>query len=272
MAHEEERQLQALVAALDEAGWDMFVHIDAKSPFDGSTLTRSNGRLIILSGRVDCRWGDYSLVEAELNLIDEALSQGDYSYLHLISGTDYPLSGLSHIRDFCEANSGKEFIGFSQNVKKGELTWRSGRRFLFTRDFQSKSPMKRILRKLHAAAQSLPGLGRKIDAEVKKGAQWWSITGEFARYVIERREWIDKHFRATYCPDEMVMQTLVWNSPFCERLFDTTDEFRGCMRYIPWTNGYLRPFTEADYAAMKSSDRFFGRKFTLKDIEAYERL
>lgn len=272
LAHENEPQLRTLVAALDVENCDVYVHIDAKSHFSGESLTMQNGQLHILSDRTDCRWGDYSLVEAELSLIEEALECGDYSYLHLISGADYPLKGVEHIIRFCERNSGKEFIGFSQNVKTGELEWRYARRFLFCREFQSKSVIKRLIRKIHVQMQSLPLLGRKIDAEMKKGAQWCSITGDFARYVLSRKGWIRKHLRHTFCPDETVMQTLAWNSSFRHRIFDADDEFHGCMRYIPWHNGYLRPFATEDFVAMKKSDRFFGRKFTLNDIETYERM
>ncbi|MBD5366017.1 MAG: beta-1,6-N-acetylglucosaminyltransferase [Bacteroides sp.] len=272
LAHESENQLQSLLTALDAEGCDVYVHIDAKSGFDGMSLTMRNGQLYILSNRIDCRWGDYSLVEAELNLIEEASRNADYAYLHLISGTDYPLNGVGHIFDYCKINSGKEFIGFSQNVTDRELEWRYGRRFLFCRDFQNPSLVKRMMGRIYASLQSLPDLGRKIDAEVRKGSQWCSITSEFARYVLSRRDWIRKHFSHTYCPDEAVMQTLAWNSRFRDRIFDVADEFRGCMRFIPWVDGCLRPFGAEDFTAMKQSERFFGRKFSLKDIETYERL
>lgn len=273
LAHENEIQLQNLVRKLDSPFSDIFVHIDAKAQFDGSSLSVSQGKICLLPDRIDCRWGDFSLVEAELALIETATNNGkEYDYLHLISGVDYPLHGTEYIVNFCDENRGKEFIGFAKNLYPKELEWRTGRRFLFSRDFQSNSKVKRVFRKIHAMAQSLPGLGRKIDAEVKKGSQWCSFTKDFASYVLSRKDWIEKHFKYTFCPDEMVMQTLVWNSRFRENIYDTDNEFRGCMRYIPWENGYLRPLRKDDLKAMKKSDRFFGRKFNLDNIQTYERL
>jgi len=269
LAHEREAVLKALLAALDDERCDVFLHIDAKASFDGSTLRTNKSRLAVLPRRIDACWGDFSLVEAELALMEAAIKSDNYDYLHLISGVDYPIHGVEYIIDFCNRYKGKEFIGFARHVNPRELNWRTGRRFLFTRNLRNASLLKRILRKVHAWLQSLPGCGRTIDAKVMKGPQWCSFTPGFARYVIARRNWIKKNFEAALCPDELVMQTLCWSSPFRESVFDSEDEFHGAMRYIPWNNACLKPLNNRDYSEMLGCEAFFGRKFTLEDIEAY---
>lgn len=272
IAHNEKEVLETLLDSLYDNRADVFLHIDAKADFSADDLRTINQNLHVLKHRIDARWGDFSLVEVEIALIEAALSNGRYEYLHLISGVDYPINGIDHVMQFCEKYRGKEFIGFAQNVDEKEIRWRAGRRFLFAKDFKSTSLLKRTVRTLHARLQSLPGLERKIDTDVKKGSQWCSITGDFARYALSRRDWIKKNFNRTFCPDELVMQTLCWNSRFRENIFDSKDEFHGAMRYIPWRNGNLCRFNDSDFTAMKESDAFFGRKFTLEDIEKYNGL
>lgn len=88
MAHDEPQMLQKLIDEIDYERADIFVHIDRKASFDGSDLKASKSRLTVLPERIDGRWGDYSLVEIELALIQTAVDSGDYRRLHLLSGMD----------------------------------------------------------------------------------------------------------------------------------------------------------------------------------------
>ena len=62
------------------------------------------------------------------------------------------------------------------------------------------------------------------------------------------------------------MQTLIVNSPFKEKLYDATDETRGCMRYIGWTEGGDLPdFTKEQLPELQQTECLFARKFNSKD-------
>lgn len=145
LAHEQPEMLVELIGALNRSDCDVFVHIDAKAPYSQDDLKINKlNNIHFVQRRIDARWGDFSLVEAELELFATALNHGSYDYLHLISGVDYPVNGVEHIINFCELNNGKEFIGFAQNVGKSEIEWRSGRRFLFSREFKTTSILKKF--------------------------------------------------------------------------------------------------------------------------------
>lgn len=75
--------------------------------------------------------GRFSLVEVELLLMEKAISMGNYSYLHLLSGVDYPIKSQDYIHKYCEEHWGTEFIGFAQNVDPKDLFWRAQHYFLF---------------------------------------------------------------------------------------------------------------------------------------------
>lgn len=269
MAHGEPELLATLLRRLDDSRNDVFVHIDRKADFEKVDYSPRYSQIFYISDRIDAAWGDFSLVEIEFALIKEALTRGVYSYLHLVSGVDLPVKSQDTIQEECRRLNGKEFIGFAQNVSIDELQWRSQHKFLFSRKFQSRSLFIRGVRSIYTKLQSLIGYHRS-KLGIKKGAQWWSITSDFAKYILQREDYIRKNFKSTYCPDELVFQTICWNSPFKDNIYRIDDEFKGCRRYIPWNNGFLRPFESLDFEEMEASDFWFARKFGRQDIKSYE--
>lgn len=261
IAHNEPEILQLLLSSLDDVRNDIYVHIDKKASFDGTMLQTVKSGLHVLPVRMDARWGDFSLVEIELLLFHEAYSHGPYAYYHLLSGVDLPVKSQDYIHQYCDEHQGKEFIGIAQHVSQRELDWRSQHWFVYARDFQSGNLFKKIVRAVFARMQSLIGYGR-TSLQVKKGAQWCSITHDFVQYLLQNELLIRKIFNHTYCPDELFIQTLCWNSDFKNQIYNLNDEFEGCKRYIKWENGVLQPLTLQEVDDMILSSRWFARKFT----------
>ncbi|MDM8305003.1 beta-1,6-N-acetylglucosaminyltransferase [Phocaeicola salanitronis] len=261
IAHNEPEILQLLLSSLDDVRNDIYVHIDKKASFDGTMLRTVKSGLHVLPVRMDARWGDFSLVEIELLLFQEAYSHGSYAYYHLLSGVDLPVKSQDYIHRYCDEHQGKEFIGIAQHVSQRELDWRSQHWFVYSRDFQSGNLFKKIVRGVLARMQSLIGY-RRTSLQVKKGSQWCSITHDFVQYLLQNKLLIRKIFNHTYCPDELFIQTLCWNSEFKNRIYNPNDEFEGCKRYIKWENGVLQPLTLQEVDAMLLSSRWFARKFT----------
>ena len=261
IAHNEPEILQLLLSSLDDVRNDIYVHIDKKASFDGMMLQTVKSGLHILPVRIDARWGDFSLIEIELLLFHEAYSRGPYAYYHLLSGVDLPVKSQDYIHQYCDEHQGKEFIGIAQHVSQRELDWRSQHWFVYSRDFQSGNLFKKIVRGVLARMQSLIGY-RRTSLQVKKGSQWCSITHDFVQYLLQNKLLIRKIFNHTYCPDELFIQTLCWNSEFKSRIYNPNDEFEGCKRYIKWENGVLQPLTLQEVDDMILSSRWFARKFT----------
>lgn len=271
LVHEKPEVFKKLIESIDDKRNDIFVHLDIKANLREFITKTNYSNLIFIDQRIDCRWGDFSLVEAEFNLFKAASQKESYSYYHLISGVDYPLKSQDYIHDFCTRHNGKEFIGFAQNVSSDELKWRSQHFFIFSKSFRTKSLIKRILRALFSRVQSIIGY-RRSKLIIKKGAQWCSLTNEFVKYLLDHKAEIKKDFNHTYCPDELVIQTYCWNSVFRNNIYNSENEFDGCLRYIPWVNGTLMRFSKSDFVEMKSNDHLFGRKFDIDDIYEWERI
>lgn len=269
IAHNNWSILQQLLNCLDDERNDIYIHIDKKVIFAGNELKVDKSHLYILPVRLDVRWGDYSMVKAEILLFEEAYKNGFYAYYHLLSGADLAIKPQDYIHDYCDLHQGVEFIGYASHVPVKELLWQTQHYFLFTKDFQSRNLLKRIVRALFVKCQDLFSYKRSI-IEIKKGSQWCSITHDFVIYILQNKDIIYRTFNHTYCPDELFIQTLCWNSEFRERIYSLSGEFEGCLRYIKWENGALLPLELEDVEKMVNSDRWFARKVTDKNVEVVQ--
>ena len=264
MAHNEFELLQILVSCLDDPRNDLFVHIDRKiETLPNLHVTKAS--LFMLEERVDVRWGDVSVVEAEYALFEAAVKRGPYLYYHLLSGADLPIKSQDYIHQFFNEHCGKEFIGYTLTTITPEVIRKVQRWHLFPRSFRSKSWATRVPRALFLRIQELFGIRRNRDIDFKKGTQWVSITEGLVRYAIDYKEWALKTFRNTFCSDEVFLQTLCWQSPFRENLFNTTRDEIGCMRAIGWKSNCLTDWGAEDLSFLKDSPALFARKFNSKD-------
>ena len=69
LAHNEFDILRRLIKSLDDKRNDIYVHFDAKVDVLPD-LEAENANLYILENRVDVKWGDVTVMEAELVLFD----------------------------------------------------------------------------------------------------------------------------------------------------------------------------------------------------------
>ena len=266
LAHNEWELLRTLISCIDDGRNDIFVHIDAKVKVLPELKTAKAG-LKVLEDRVDVRWGDLSVVEAEYALFEAAVAAGPYAYYHLLSGADLPLKSQDYIHKFCDEHQGKEFIGYTFTEMAPEVVRKARRWHLFPKSFKSGNVAVRALRAGYLRVQEVFGIYRNRDIEFKKGTQWVSVTDAMARLFLANRDWAAKTFTHTFCSDEMVMQTLCWHSPLRDNIWCTDDDGRGCMRAIGWKDGCLYDWTADDFDTLAASKALFARKFNGKDKE-----
>lgn len=271
LAHNEFGLLQLLLDCLDDARNDIYVHIDRKVQRLPDLHTEKAG-LHILENRTDIRWADYSMVEAEFALFETAQKNGPYAYYHLLSGVDLPLKSQDYIHRFCEEHQGKEFIGYTLTEMTPELSQRMQRWHLFPRHFSRSRNVYSVIRALSIRLQRILGIRRNKEVDFKKGSQWVSITQPMAEYVLSKKEWAQHTFTHTFVPDECLMQTLCWNSPFKEKLYSVRSDGEGCMRCIGWQNDELHDWSAADYGTLVASPALFARKFNSSDMDFIRRI
>lgn len=273
LAHTNFNQLKKLIEILDYEQNDIYVHVDLKAKdfdfkdFEGLTV---KSKLYFLPNRIRVNWGGVSIMRAELALLKAALNNGVYDYLHLLSGLDFPLKTQDEIHTFFKDNEGKEFISYWP-VKKSMLS-----RFYYFTVFPEgeKNFRTRFINHIVKGIQMISGIRINKKVDFKVGSQWFSITNSLARYILEHEDWLEKVFRRTSTCDEVFMQTLVWNSPFRNKLFsqeipESQKEFNlANMRLIDWTRGesvrHPWTFKNSDLQQLQESPHLWARKFDEK--------
>lgn len=275
MAHAEPQMLKTLVSLLDDSRNDIFLHIDKKSEelyaFACSLRTQFS-TLHVLKKRIDVRWGHFSQVKTEFLLLETAMSTGNYAYLHLLSGVDLPLKTQDEIHDFFERHSGKEFVGFASGESDERDLFRKAclRQILIRHLTSGPMFMQNLclnLNRKFLRLQTLMGYRKRYPVELKKGTNWFSITGRLAKYVLSKRGFVEKYFKHALCCDEIFLQTIVWNSPFRECVYDPLNEYDCCQRLMVWETASPRVLGIGDKNFLLSSDRLFARKFSYSNPE-----
>lgn len=268
-AHNDFYILERLIKLIDYKDNDIYIHIDKKvKKFDfdyyKNLAQKSN---IYFTKRIDVRWGTYDQIKSELILFETA-SHKHYDYYHLISGVDLIIKSQKEIHNFFKQNQGKEFIAFDQHNKVFESSLdRITYYHFFTKHLRyGNKTIKKIFNSLHYRIfnfQKKLNIKRKISFEVRKGANWVSITDNLVGYILKNKKFIKKYFKYSYCADELFIPTLVYNSDFYDKLYaKNNDNFSDCKRYIDWNRGMPFTFTSEDYEAIINSDDFFARKFS----------
>ncbi|MCI1647452.1 MAG: beta-1,6-N-acetylglucosaminyltransferase [Bacteroides sp.] len=275
LAHHEFVVLQRLLSALDDPRNDLYIHFDRKVVHLPLLHLHFAG-LYVLDKRIDVRWGDVSVVEAELALFECAYSHERYDYYHLLSGVDMPLRSQDFIHHFFEQHKGKEFIGFYQGNIESAIDRKVRHYHLFPEHFRNGEGgfalLFRYARYGVLRLQYLLGVRRNRHILFKKGTQWVSITNDLVHLVLSQKKDILKTYHHTFCSDEIFLPTICWNSPFRDRLYDDKDEGNGCMRMIGWRDNRLMEWEEKDYDRLMQSNALFARKFSSEHLILIDRI
>jgi hypothetical protein len=240
LAHNNPGHLARLTQALAAENSAIFIHIDKKAdirPF----LELAGENVHFTSKRVPVYWGDYSQIEAILTLIDTAMAGSQrYDYLVLLSGSDYPLRTAAQLEAHFVKYRGSEFINMV--AMPSEVASKPLSRLT---DYKPRHGLKAILAAQVRRVLVKAGIiSRTRDYKTCFGAlipyagsTWWALTQGACAHIqnfVARNQRIMKFFVNTTCPDEMVFQTILGNSPFKEKV-------RRNLTYTDWGRGGHSP-------------------------------
>lgn len=257
-----------LIKTLDSKNHTLFIHVDKKSgEFSKKWKNNIVNSDIIFVPRVSVTWGGYSIVRAELNLLEAALEYGDFGHFHLLSGEDFPVKNNEQIDIFFNEHIKENFIEVSEripNETKGRFNLRYNQYHILQDGYVGK---KRNIFKyidfLSCYVQKWVGVNRTSDIKIQSGAQWFSINSSLARYIVQNKSWINKYFKNTYCPDEAFIQSLIANTDYMNTLFE-----RGTvnLRYVQFYWKAKHELTPRyinlnDINLIEDKKYFFARKF-----------
>lgn len=219
LAHDQIEWVAEHANMLAKCGNTVVIHFDKRS---GEALvellrelTINFSNQIIFAERVECAWGEFSLVQAELNCLSKLREIGWLgNYVYLLSGADVPIRPIKQLKDFLIKNEGLEFI---EAVNMHGEKWVGGG--LNQERYQYRFPFnERTQRKLFYSFFNLQralGLKRKFykDLIPHVGSQWSCITWESACFLLEsfKDQKLVDFSSSVWIPDEMIKQSLLAN-------------------------------------------------------------
>jgi hypothetical protein len=273
IAHDNPAHLARLTRALSSRTSSTFIHIDQKSKL-ANFAEASGDNVHFIQERVSAHWGDFSLVEATLNLLATALSAPErFDYFVLMGGTDYPLRSAPYIRSFFERHSGQEFINIAP-IGSAPLESHMSRITIYRSRpcdplaVKLSTKLARIL-KFPLRRDHRPVFGELIPYG---GSQWWALSRpacEYIRSFLILRPAVVEFFKHTRCPDEMFFQTVLGNSTFKSKALRNityTDWSERCSSPANMSEKHLERF-ESDWPITLDDDfgkgeALFARKFS----------
>ena len=196
--------------------------------------------------------------------------------MFFLSGLDYPLWSNKRIISELEKNPEKEYIcGMSVTTcDKPSKIKKKVTLYHFFRDIAIRNgKIKRILSGSSRIITSLLPIRKKPyikdgarKLEVFQGSSWWCLTWDCMTYIASQfnNEKINKYFKTSFAPDEMRIQTIVFNSRYAQNAILYRGEYPGLVGLTPLHtihyDGAIKIYTEKDYDDLKDKDRMFFRK------------
>lgn len=275
MYHKDYYVLENLLKQIDLKYFDIYIHIDKKVSNKDFNLIKKefNNDNIYYIKRHNVKWSTYSQIECELNLFKES-NKKKYQYYHLMSGNDLLIKNSKEIYDFFAMHK-EEFVGYIPSDEISNEIYDRIRYYHFLNGNRrhNNSFIRYLSNKIYYNSlriQKKLGINRikKLKIEIKKGANWVSITNSLVEYILNNRKEIKKIFKYSNCADELFIQTILYNSPYKNNIYNEfNDEHKNIYRLIDWNRGEPYIFKESDFKEIVNSQCFFARKFS-SEIDA----
>lgn len=265
------KNLSEAIRKLSNRNSEFFIHVDKKVDLSADKWfqqLKEQPNVTFLENRVKVNWGGYYHVEAIIRLMKRAIKDTRAEYIHLLSDSCYPIKTARQIDDFFEQNRGKEYIDhFALPTEIWPYGGLDRIETYHLHDVVSLRNNKFYWNLDHylMLVQKHLGFKRKKPegwGTYHGGSTWWSLSWEAVAYCIDRIDAVPafrQRFTHTFCFEEILMQTLLLDSPFKDRIVNDNK------RYILWEkrNGNIPAVLDmTDYEALKKSGKLFARKFT----------
>lgn len=116
LAHKKPEQLYNLISLLQDDSSFFFIHIDKKVDIDLFKNKAQFKQCFFIKKRVECYWGNYSLVQATLNAIEEVNVFMEHNFPEdsyhciMLSGEDLPLKSNNELSVYLQKQTEVSFL------------------------------------------------------------------------------------------------------------------------------------------------------------------
>lgn len=210
-------------------------------------------------------WGGFSILKTEMFLLEQALKYSDFRYVHLLSGTDYPIRPLSQFLDkFDNANS-----DYIEATHLPNPNWHFNTmyrlQYFFLMDYKPVQKDDDIIRNWKLGENLAKyGLKRNIPDEfphIYGGSQWFSLSRKCITILMEYTQKHPKFYnrmRFVFAPDEIYIPTVVMNLNY-----DKKEVVNDNLRIVNWkVSNAPHPalLNKSDIGKLVLGEKYFVRK------------
>ena len=260
---------------LTAVGDYMAIHFDASArESDYQRIRKSldaNPNVTFAKKRIQCGWGEWSLVQATLQAMQAALDEFPRAtHFYMLSGDCMAIKSSVYAHDLLDGNDVDFIESFDYFTSEWIKTGMKEDRLIYRHVFN-----ERVQKRLFYWSYELQkrfGLRREIpkDLQMMIGSQWWCLRRRTVEAIMdftnERRD-VMRFFRTTWIPDETFFQTLT------RHLIPGTEIQSRTLTFLMFTDyGMPVTFYNDHYDLLLSQDFLFARKVSEDAIELKERL
>lgn len=259
--YKQPKLVETLLRTMRHPGIHFYLHIDRKADIRQFEYLAELPNVFFMNKRFDIKWAGYSIIEALVYGMRQALNSGhSYHFITHLSGQCLPLKPVDELYDYYNSNRGKIFLSCSPapNAWWTEALQRIESYHFHQFDFPGKYRLGSLISRFLPKRKS-PGL------ELYGGPHgaYWTLTPDAARYiceVLQNNRKVIKFFKYVWGPDEILVNSLIMNSPFRSQVINKTD------RYIDWSagGGHPKTLTTADFDRIINSGCLYARKFDME--------
>ncbi|PZQ96659.1 MAG: glycosyl transferase [Cereibacter sphaeroides] len=217
LCHKDPEGIIAQARRLTASGDFMAIHFDARASaadFDRiRTALADNPSVAFVQRRVQCGWGEWSLVAATLRGVEAAVEAFPRAtHFYLLSGDCMSIKSAEYAHAFLDAAEADYIECFDFMASDWIKTGIKEERLIYRHFFNERSRKRLFYASL--ALQKRLNLKRRIpqDLQIQIGSQWWCLrrrTIEAILTFLRSRPDVIRFFRRSWIPDETFFQTLV---------------------------------------------------------------
>ena len=291
IAHNKVEQLKFLLSLLDYEKHDIFILFDKKAKITEKQkndlrqiVTKSS---LFFTKEIPIYWGDYSLVEAEMELFEAATKQEQYSMYHLLSGVDLPLDTAENIYNFFDSRKEYNFLTmvsdelYIRNKVYERVAFKTMFPHLTVRTINNNflRLVLNVYRKFEVELQRIFKIDcfKKFNLELRYASNWCSLNKNAVDILLEEKKLIASIFKNSKVNDELFIPTILQKHQLLNSVYsieptnDKPTDFQGNLRYINWWDGSPHTWTSSSHDIEqlkygKKLGHLFSRKF---DLEKY---
>lgn len=227
-AYKKPETLRELLKVLNKKFY-CFVHIDKKAEKNFEEVV-TEFKDVRFTSKYEVNWGGVEHLNAIIDMLKQTLDY-EYSYVHVISGEDFPTCNVEEIEDYFE---GKTNIYMqcspcsSRRTRWYRFYWPYAK---FRQNY--KQPIVRYMNLAVIGVQViLPFLQKKSLGEFKNvyaGLVWSSLPKDAVNYIIQYiqndKMQICEEMEWCKIPEELCFQTILANSDFASRIVNDNKRY-----------------------------------------------